>query len=138
MKKAKPKKITVKKAPAAKKASTAKTPVISDTLEKSLSSVDTQALIDVHAMTKELIKTLYTIDKSLTLVTQLLTVLDSHNINLSRVNTRQVSSLLSKINPNKLEQSLEIFKKPEVLELINTLSNATSVATSNTSSKEKS
>lgn len=129
MRKAKPKKITVKSAPAAKKVSPVKAPVVSDPLEKSLSSVDTQALKDVHVMTKELIKTLYTIDKSLTLVTQLLTVLDSHNINLSRVNTRQVSNLLTKINPEKLEKGLEIFKKPEVLELIKTLSNAATNAT---------
>ncbi|OEF98204.1 hypothetical protein [Desulfuribacillus alkaliarsenatis] len=100
-------------------------------LEKNILPIgDSLNINAIHSLTKDVISTLHTVDKSLDIVVKTLTVLDNYNINLATITGKSASSsggpnilrlatdFIKKINVNQLEQTISILQSPMVVELL--------------------
>jgi hypothetical protein len=91
---------------------------------KVINSVDTMSIKNVHTLTKELLVTLSTIEKSLELATKVMAILNKHNVNLSQLNKLDLSKIFTRIEPAQLEKTLKALQNPEIVKLFKTLNTA--------------
>ncbi len=88
------------------------------------SMTDTLSIKQVHGMTKDLLGTLATVEKSLELATKMLTIFNKYNINASNLNTKEVSKLLTKLDPSHLDKLLQMLQSREISTLFQALNQA--------------
>jgi len=106
----------------ARKTTRTKADTTTDQSPKVINTVDTMSIKNVHTLTKELLVTLSTIEKSLELATKVMAILNKHNVNLSQLNKLDLSKLFTRIEPAQLEKTLKALQNPEIVNLFKTLS----------------
>ncbi|WP_141706202.1 hypothetical protein [Desulfuribacillus alkaliarsenatis] len=90
-----------------------------------VSNIDTVTIKNVHNITKELITTLYTVEKSLLLLNKLISIMDNYKINLNSLNKTELSGVLKKLNLEQLDKAVHLLQKPEIIGLLNSLKSST-------------
>ncbi|OEH86912.1 hypothetical protein BHU72_01230 [Desulfuribacillus stibiiarsenatis] len=135
--------VKVKKATqqSTKKTATKKTASVQEISAPALPS-EAMTIKDIHSITKDLISTFATIEKSLVLLTQLATVLEKYNINLTDLTRPQnqrgrlfhpyepqpsnplhgLKQLIARVNPEQVEKAVNLLQNKELSDLLNNLS----------------
>lgn len=84
----------------------------SERQRETLSTPDTMSIRHVHSMTKDLLNTLTTVEKSLDMVTKIAGVMNQYDINPSKLNIGDAYQFLKKIDPSQLENLLHLIPQP--------------------------
>jgi hypothetical protein len=96
--------------------------------EANIVPLDNLTISSLHVMTKNIINTLQTIDKSLDLAVKILAILDNYQINLSSFSSKgsvagsnmfkMITGFVNKVDIKQLERAADILQSPLIVDLL--------------------